>query len=131
MDTSWSNWVGYRWATVKMVDNQEQESWRLLVKECIAKNAKMRTTFFKVLTILGFSDFLGFPPENGGSKSTSQRDCLHREIMDFLSLSTALHSCQNILSEKKQWTFLRRQEVLLSPKDMLSRVVANYPVLEV
>ena len=28
-------------------------------------------------------------------------------------------------------TFLRRQEVLLSPKDKLSRVVANYPVLEV
>ena len=51
--------------------------------------------------------------------------------MDFLSLSTALHSCQNILSEKEQWTFLRRQEVLLSPKDNLSRVVANYLVLEV
>ena len=51
--------------------------------------------------------------------------------MDFLSLSTTLHSCQNILSEKKQWTFLRRQEVLLSPKDKLSRVVANYPVIEV
>ena len=25
-----------------------------------------------------------------------QKDCLHRETMDFLSLSTALHSCQNI-----------------------------------
>ena len=49
--------------------------------------------------------------------------------MDFLSLITALHSCQNILSEKKQWTFLQRQEVLLSPKDKFSRVVANYPVL--
>ena len=49
--------------------------------------------------------------------------------MDFLSLSTALTSCQNILSEKEQWTFLRRQEVLLSPKDKSSRVVANYPVL--
>ena len=59
------------------------------------------------------------------------RDCLHRETMDFLSLSAALHSCQNILSEKEQWTFCWRQEVLLSPKDMLSRVVANYPVLEV
>ena len=51
--------------------------------------------------------------------------------MDFLSLSTALHSCQNIVSEKKQWKFLWRQEVLLSPKDNLSRVVANYLVLEV
>ena len=29
--------------------------------------------------------------------------------MDFLSLSTALHSCQNNLSEKVQRTFLRRQ----------------------
>ena len=37
----------------------------------------------------------------------------------------ALHSYQNILSGKKQWTFLRRQEVLLSPYDKLSRVVAN------
>ena len=26
---------------------------------------------------------------------------------------------------------LRRQEVLLSPKDKLSRVVANYPMIEV
>jgi hypothetical protein len=51
--------------------------------------------------------------------------------MDFLSLSIAFHSCQNILSEKEQWTFLWRQEVLLSPKDKLSRVVANFPVLEV
>jgi hypothetical protein len=51
--------------------------------------------------------------------------------MDFLSLSTALHCCQNIASEKKHWTFLRRQEVLLIPKDKLSRVVANYPVKEV
>ena len=50
--------------------------------------------------------------------------------MDFLSLSTALHSCQNILSEKEQWTFLRRQKVL-SPKDKLSRVMAIYPVQEV
>ena len=57
-----------------------------------------------------------------------QRDCLHRETMDFLCLSTALHSGQNILSEKEQWTFLQRQEVLLSPKYKLSRVVANYPV---
>jgi hypothetical protein len=44
--------------------------------------------------------------------------------MDFLILGTALHSCQNILSEKEQWTLLWRQEVLLSPKDKLSRVVA-------
>ena len=51
--------------------------------------------------------------------------------MDFLSLSTALKSCQDILSEKKQWTFLRRQEVLLSLKDMLSRVVNNFSVIEV
>ena len=51
--------------------------------------------------------------------------------MDFPSLSTALHNCQNILSEKEQWTFLRHQEVLLRPKDKLSRLVANYPVLEV
>ena len=51
--------------------------------------------------------------------------------MDYLSLSTALHSCQNILSEKEQWTFLWRQEVLLSLKDKLSRVVANYLVIEV
>ena len=58
------------------------------------------------------------------------RDRLHRENMDFLSLSTALHSCQNILSEKKQWTFLWCQEVLLSPMDKLSSVVANYPVIK-
>jgi hypothetical protein len=51
--------------------------------------------------------------------------------MDFLSLSTALHSCQKILSEKEQWTFLRRQEVLVNPKDKLSRVMGNYLVLEV
>ena len=51
--------------------------------------------------------------------------------MDFLSFSTAVHSCENILSEKEQWTFLCHQEVLLSPKDKLSRMVANYPVLEV
>ena len=51
--------------------------------------------------------------------------------MDCLSFSTAVRSSQNILSEKEQWTFLRCQEVLLSPKDKLSRVVANYPVLEV
>ena len=61
----------------------------------------------------------------------SERDCLQRETMDFLRFRTALHGCQNILSEKEQWTFLWRQEVLLSPKDKLSRVVANYPVLEV
>ena len=59
------------------------------------------------------------------------RDCLHCETMDFLSLSAALHSCQKLLSEKEQWTFRWRQEVLLSPKDMLSRMVTNYPVLEV
>ena len=51
--------------------------------------------------------------------------------MDFLSLSTALGSWQKKLSEMEQWTFLRRQEVLLSPKDKLSRVVANYPVFKV
>ena len=45
--------------------------------------------------------------------------------MDFLSLSTVLHSCQNILFEKEQWTFLQRKEVLLSPKDKLSRVGPN------
>ena len=61
----------------------------------------------------------------------TQRDCLHRETMNFLRLRTALHSCQNILSEKEQWTFLWRQEVLLSLKDKLSRVVANYLVIEV
>ena len=60
----------------------------------------------------------------------SKRDCLHRETMDFLSLSTALHSCHN-LSEKVHRTFFQCQEVLLSSKDKLSRVVANYPVLEV
>ena len=59
------------------------------------------------------------------------RDCLHRETMDFLIFSTALHSCQNLLSEKEQLTILRHQEVLLSPNDKLSRLVANYPVLEV
>ena len=59
------------------------------------------------------------------------RDSLHRESMDFLSLSKALHSCQNTLSEKKHWTFLWCQEVLLSPKDKLSRVVANYPLIMV
>ena len=51
--------------------------------------------------------------------------------MDFLKLSAALHSCQNILSENEQWTFLWRQEVPLSLKDKLSRVVANYLVIEV
>ena len=51
--------------------------------------------------------------------------------MDFLSLSTALHSCQNILSEKEQRTFLWGQEVLLSPEDKLSRLVDNYLVIEV
>ena len=51
--------------------------------------------------------------------------------MDFLRLSTALHSCQNILSEKEQTIFLWHQEVLLSLKDKLSRVVANYLVIEV
>ena len=51
--------------------------------------------------------------------------------MDFLKLSTALHSGQNILSEKEQWTFLWRQEVLLSLMDKLCRVVANYLVIEV
>ena len=30
-----------------------------------------------------------------------KRDRLHRETMDFLRLSKALHSCQNILSEKE------------------------------
>ena len=58
-------------------------------------------------------------------------DRLHRETMDFLRLSTVLHTCQNILSEKEQWTFLWRQEVLLSLKDKLSRAVANYLVIEV
>ena len=61
----------------------------------------------------------------------NQRDRVHRETMDFLRLSTALHSCQNILSEKEQWPFLWRQEVLLSLKDKLSRVVTNYLVIEV
>jgi hypothetical protein len=51
--------------------------------------------------------------------------------MDFLRFSTALHSCQNILSEQEQFTFLQRQEVLLSTKDKLSRVVVNYLVIEV
>ena len=51
--------------------------------------------------------------------------------MDYLRLSTALHSCRNILSEEEQWTFLWRQEALLSLKDKLSRVVANYLVIEV
>ena len=60
-----------------------------------------------------------------------KRDRLHRETMDFLRLSTALHSCQNILSEKEQWTFHWHQEALLSLKDQLSRVVANYLVIEV
>ena len=36
-------------------------------------------------------------------------------------INTVIHSYQNILSEKEQWTFLWRQEVLLSPKDKLSR----------
>ena len=49
--------------------------------------------------------------------------------MDFLSLSTVLYSCQNISSDMEQWTFLWGQEVLLRPKDLLSRVVANYPMI--
>ena len=63
--------------------------------------------------------------------NSTPRDRLHRETMDFLRLSTALHSCQNILSEKEQRAFLCCQEVLLSLKDKLSRVVANYLVIEV
>ena len=59
----------------------------------------------------------------------TQRDRLHRETMDFLRLSTALHSCQNILSENEQWIFLWGPEVLLSLKDKLSRVVANNLVI--
>ena len=55
------------------------------------------------------------------------RDCLHCQTIDFVSLSTAFHRCQNILSEKEQWTFLRRQEVLQSPKDQLSRVCGQLP----
>ena len=65
-----------------------------------------------------------WPDQQQSGQDTQQR-------MDFLRLSTALHSCQNILSEKEQWTFLWRQEVLLSLKDKLSRVVANYLVIEV
>ena len=60
-----------------------------------------------------------------------ERDHLYCETMDFLRLSTALHSCQNVLSEKERWIFLWRQEVLLSLKDKLSRLVANYLVIEV
>ena len=67
----------------------------------------------------------------GNFPDTLERDLLHRETMDYLRLSTALHSCQNILSEKEQLTFLWRQEVLLSLKDKLPRVVANYLVIEV
>ena len=52
---------------------------------------------------------------------------LHRETMHFLSLNLSL----NILSEKKQLTFLQCQEVLLSPKDKLSWVVVNYLGIEV
>ena len=44
------------------------------------------------------------------------RDRLHRETMDFPRLSTALHSCQNILSEKEQWIFLWHQEVSAEPQ---------------
>ena len=45
--------------------------------------------------------------------------------------SAQLNTAARILSQKKQWTFLWRLEVLLSPKDKLSRVVATYPVIEV
>ena len=54
--------------------------------------------------------------ETEHSKPYTVRDRLHRETMNFLSLSLSLSL--NILSEKKQLTFL-------------SRVVANYPVIEV
>ena len=47
-----------------------------------------------------------------GFLKKEERDHLHRETMDFLSLSTSLHSCQNILSEKKQWTLLWHYPVL-------------------
>ena len=64
--------------------------------------------------------------------SNKQRDHLHHKTLDFLSLRAPPHSCQNILLEKKQKkTFLWRQEMLLFPKDKLSRVVANYPVIDV
>jgi hypothetical protein len=43
-------------------------------------------------------------PNGPKGSNMVQKDRLHRETMDFLSLSTALHSCQNILSEKEQWT---------------------------
>ena len=55
-----------------------------------------------------------------GLGEVGERDHSHRETMDFLCLITALHS-QSILSEKKQWTFVRPQELLRS----------NYLVLEV
>ena len=45
--------------------------------------------------------------------SSVWRDCLHRESMDFLSGSTYLR----IFSEKKRWTLLWGQEVLLSSRE--------------
>ena len=41
------------------VGDWNQESWRLLVEERIAKTAKLRTPFFYVLTIVYFFDFFG------------------------------------------------------------------------
>ena len=62
------------------------------------------------------------------SEHSLKRDHFHRETMDFLTLSTAFHSCQNILSKKGTMDISLHQEVLLNPKDKLSRVVANYLV---
>ena len=66
------------------------------------------------------------------------RDRLHCESMDFLSGSTDPW----ILSEKKGWTLLWGQEVLLSPREearvgtslmlvWFARMVANYPIIGV
>ena len=49
----------------------------------------------------------------------------------FLCRDRYHNSCQNILSEKEQRTFFWGQEVLMSPKDKLFRLVDNYLVIEV
>ena len=59
------------------------------------------------------------------------RDPYTMRAWTFLTSAELSTAARKFLSEKKQWLFLRRQEVLRSPKDKLSRVVANYPVIQV
>jgi hypothetical protein len=55
--------------------------WRALVKDLSLQITNIRVTFFLA--------------------KGNPRDHLHHETMDFLRLSTALNSCQNIISKKE------------------------------